>query len=52
MITLRGAEVSEKLKAQVQEGLAALGRIPRLAIVRVGDKPDDCLLYTSPSPRD
>ena len=41
MITLRGAEVSEKLKAQVQEGLAALGRIPRLAIVRVGDKPDD-----------
>lgn len=41
MITLRGAEVSEKLKAQVQEELNSLGRIPRLAIVRVGESPDD-----------
>lgn len=41
MITLRGAEVSEKLKTQVQEGLAILGRVPRLAIVRVGESPDD-----------
>ena len=41
MITLRGAEVSEKLKVQVQEGLSELGRIPRLAIVRVGERPDD-----------
>ncbi len=41
MITLRGAEVSEKLKVQVQEDLNSLGRIPRLAIVRVGESPDD-----------
>lgn len=41
MITLRGAEVSEKLKVQVQEGLSELGRIPRLAIIRVGERPDD-----------
>ena len=41
MITLRGAEVSEKLKVQVQEGLSELGRIPRLAIVRVGERHDD-----------
>ncbi len=41
MITLRGADVSEKLKAQVQEELNSLGRIPRLAIVRVGESPDD-----------
>lgn len=41
MITLRGAEVSEKLKTQVQEELTILGRVPRLAIVRVGESPDD-----------
>lgn len=41
MITLRGAEVSEKLKTQVQEELNRLGRVPRLAIVRVGESPDD-----------
>ena len=41
MITLRGAEVSEKLKVQVQEDLNSLVRIPRLAIVRVGESPDD-----------
>ena len=41
MITLRGAEVSEKLKTQVQESLNGLGRVPRLAIVRVGESPDD-----------
>lgn len=41
MITLRGAEVSEKLKTQVQEDLNGLGRVPRLAIVRVGESPDD-----------
>ena len=41
MITLRGAEVSAKLKVQVEELLKRLGRIPQLAIVRVGDSPDD-----------
>ena len=39
--TLRGAEESEEWKVQVQEGLSELGRIPRLAIVRVGERPDD-----------
>ena len=42
MITLRGAEVSAKLKVQVEESLKRLGRIPlTFAIVRVGDSPDD-----------
>lgn len=42
MVTLKGAEVSAKIKAQVQEELAALnGPAPKLAIVRVGEKPDD-----------
>lgn len=41
MITLRGAEISAQLKVQVVEMLARLGRIPQLAIVRVGESPDD-----------
>lgn len=41
MITLRGAEVSAKLKEEVQEELKTLKRIPKLAIVRVGNRPDD-----------
>lgn len=41
MITLRGAEISAKLKVQVEEMLKGLGRIPQLAIVRVGESPDD-----------
>lgn len=41
MITLRGAEVSAKLKEEVQQELAGLQRIPKLAIVRVGERPDD-----------
>ncbi len=42
MITLKGAEVSEKLKEQVQEMLGALnGHVPTAAIVRVGERPDD-----------
>lgn len=42
MITLKGAEVSAKIKTQVQEMLAKLdGCIPQLAIVRVGERPDD-----------
>ena len=42
MIVLKGAEVSAKIKDQVQEILKRLNRkAPRLAIVRVGEKPDD-----------
>ena len=42
MITLKGAEVSARLKEQVQEMVKDLhGRIPKLAIVRVGERPDD-----------
>lgn len=41
MITLRGAEISAKLKEQVQQQLSGLNRVPRLAIVRVGERPDD-----------
>lgn len=42
MIVLKGAEVSAKIKEQVQEMLAGLdGFVPKLAIVRVGEKPDD-----------
>lgn len=42
MITLKGAEVSAKLKEQVLEMTAALGaHVPTAAIVRVGERPDD-----------
>lgn len=42
MITLKGAEVSAKIKEEVGELLKECrGRIPKLAIVRVGDRPDD-----------
>lgn len=42
MITLKGAAVSAKIKEQVEELLAGLeGKIPKLAIVRVGERPDD-----------
>lgn len=42
MIALKGAEVSAKIKEQVQKKLERLdGRVPRLAIVRVGERPDD-----------
>ena len=42
MVILKGAEVSAKIKEQVQGLLGRLnGQIPRLAIVRVGEKPDD-----------
>ena len=41
MEILRGAEISAKLKVQVEELLGKLGRVPLLAIVRVGDSPDD-----------
>ncbi len=42
MITLKGAAVSAKIKEQVEELLSSLkGRTPKLAIVRVGERPDD-----------
>lgn len=42
MITLKGADVSAKIKEYVQGELQRLdGQIPKLAIVRVGEKPDD-----------
>ena len=40
MQILKGAEVSSAIKERVQEQLAGLkGEIPRLAIVRVGERP-------------
>ncbi len=42
MQILKGAEVSAKIKEEVQEMLAGLdGPAPQLAIVRVGERPDD-----------
>lgn len=42
MITLKGAEVSAKIREEVGRRLQSLGGpIPRLAIVRVGEKPED-----------
>lgn len=41
MIILRGREVSDKLKIQVQKMLLDLKEIPSLAIVRVGEQADD-----------
>lgn len=42
MIVLKGAEVSAKIKDEVQTMLNGLdGPVPRLAIVRVGKNPDD-----------
>lgn len=42
MITLKGVEVSAKIKLQVQEMLEKMnGYVPTAAIVRVGERPDD-----------
>lgn len=42
MITLKGAEVSAKLKEQVLDMVTAIGgHVPSAAIVRVGERPDD-----------
>ena len=42
MITLKGAAVSAKIKEEVTELLRELeGTVPKLAIVRVGERPDD-----------
>jgi len=42
VITLKGAAVSAKIKEQVETLLTGLkGKTPKLAIVRVGERPDD-----------
>lgn len=42
MITLKGSEVSAKMKEQVLEMIGSLdGHVPTAAIVRVGERPDD-----------
>lgn len=42
MELLKGAAVSAKIKTEVQEALAGFsGPVPKLAIVRVGERPDD-----------
>ena len=42
MQVLKGAEVSAKIKEEVQGLLASVeGPAPKLAIVRVGERPDD-----------
>ncbi|HIZ79798.1 MAG TPA: bifunctional 5,10-methylenetetrahydrofolate dehydrogenase/5,10-methenyltetrahydrofolate cyclohydrolase [Candidatus Lachnoclostridium stercorigallinarum] len=42
MVSLKGAEVSAKIQTEVERQLEELGGyVPTLAIVRVGEKPDD-----------
>lgn len=41
MIGLKGAEVSAKIKAEIEESLKRCKAVPVLAIVRVGENPDD-----------
>lgn len=42
MVVLKGAEVTAKIKTQVEEVLSGWeGEAPKLAIVRVGERPDD-----------
>lgn len=42
MVILKGAEVTAKMKQQVEEALSGWeGQTPKLAIVRVGERPDD-----------
>ena len=44
MELLKGAEVSAKMKEQAAQMLEQLGgNVPKLAIVRVGERPDDML---------
>ncbi|MCD8368975.1 MAG: bifunctional 5,10-methylenetetrahydrofolate dehydrogenase/5,10-methenyltetrahydrofolate cyclohydrolase [Clostridiales bacterium] len=43
MIPLKGAEVSAKIKNEMMGAIAGMGgQTPKLAIVRVGNRPDDC----------
>lgn len=41
MNLLKGADVVNAINQQMKDELATMSRIPRLAIIRVGDKPDD-----------
>ena len=42
MELLKGAPVSAAIRAQVEEELARIkGPVPRLAVIRVGERPDD-----------
>ncbi len=42
MVLLKGAEVSAKIREEVERQLAAMdGYVPVLAVVRVGERPDD-----------
>lgn len=41
MTELKGAPVSSEIRRQVAEAVKDMGRIPVLAIVRVGERPDD-----------
>ena len=41
MKILKGAEVSAKIKEEVNQIAAGLQEVPKLAIIRVGENPDD-----------
>lgn len=41
MNLLKGADVVNAMNQQMKDELATMSRIPRLAIIRVGEKPDD-----------
>lgn len=42
MIALKGAQVSAAIKEQAEQEIKKLkGKVPCLAIVRVGERPDD-----------
>ena len=41
MKILKGAEVSAKIKEEVAQIAAGLQEVPKLAIIRVGENPDD-----------
>ncbi len=41
MITMKGADVSAKIKEQIEEELKTMSRVPKLTIIRVGENPDD-----------
>lgn len=41
MKILKGAEVSAKIREEVAQIAAGLQEVPKLAIIRVGENPDD-----------
>ena len=52
MEILKGAEVSAKIKEQAAQMLSRLGEhVPKLAIVRVGERPDDMSYERAPQKR-